>query len=255
LAITFTNKAAKEMRERVDKLIKEDTSHMWISTFHAMCVRILRRDIDKIGYDKSFSILDTTDQLSVVRVVLKKRNIDVKRYPQLQFLNYISSNKNELVTVKEARDLTTTYIDELMANVYHDYQETLFKNSALDFDDLIMLTIELFEKHKDVLSYYQNKFQYIHVDEYQDTNHAQYKLVKMLAEQIRNICVVGDSDQSIYKFRGADISNILNFESDYPDAKVVMLEENYRSREIILDAANKVIENNTERKPKNLRTS
>lgn len=255
LAITFTNKAAKEMRERVDKLIKEDTSHMWISTFHAMCVRILRRDIDKIGYDKSFSILDTTDQLSVVRDVLKKRNIDVKRYPPRQFLNYISSNKNELVTVKEARDLTTTYIDELMANVYHDYQETLFKNSALDFDDLIMLTIELFEKHKDVLSYYQNKFQYIHVDEYQDTNHAQYKLVKMLAEQFRNICVVGDSDQSIYKFRGADISNILNFESDYPDAKVVMLEENYRSREIILDAANKVIENNTERKPKNLRTS
>ena len=255
LAITFTNKAAKEMHERVDKLIKEDTSHMWISTFHAMCVRILRRDIDKIGYDKSFSILDTTDQLSVVRDVLKKRNIDVKRYPPRQFLNYISSNKNELVTVKEARDLTTTYIDELMANVYHDYQETLFKNSALDFDDLIMLTIELFEKHKDVLSYYQNKFQYIHVDEYQDTNHAQYKLVKMLAEQFRNICVVGDSDQSIYKFRGADISNILNFESDYPDAKVVMLEENYRSREIILDAANKVIENNTERKPKNLRTS
>lgn len=255
LAITFTNKAAKEMQERVDKLIKEDTSHMWISTFHAMCVRILRRDIDKIGYDKSFSILDTTDQLSVVRDVLKKRNIDVKRYPPRQFLNYISSNKNELVTVKKARDLTTTYIDELMANVYHDYQKTLFKNSALDFDDLIMLTIELFEKHKDVLSYYQNKFQYIHVDEYQDTNHAQYKLVKMLAEKFRNICVVGDSDQSIYKFRGADISNILNFESDYPDAKVVMLEENYRSREIILEAANKVIENNTERKPKNLRTS
>ncbi|CAD2074029.1 DNA helicase PcrA [Phocicoccus pinnipedialis] len=255
LAITFTNKAAKEMRERVDMLIKEDTSHMWISTFHAMCVRILRRDIDKIGYDRSFSILDTTDQLSVVRDVLKKRNIDVKRYPPRQFLNYISNNKNELITVKEARDLTTTYIDELMANVYHDYQEMLFKNSALDFDDLIMLTIELFEKHKDVLSYYQNKFQYIHVDEYQDTNHAQYKLVKMLAEQFRNICVVGDSDQSIYKFRGADISNILNFEEDYKDAKVVMLEENYRSREIILDAANKVIENNTERKPKILRTS
>lgn len=255
LAITFTNKAAKEMRERVDKLIKEDTTYMWISTFHAMCVRILRRDIDKIGYERSFSILDTTDQLSVVRDVLKKRNIDAKRYPPRQFLNYISANKNELVSVKEAREMTTTYIDELMANVYHDYQETLFKNSALDFDDLIMLTIELFNKQEEVLSFYQNKFQYIHVDEYQDTNHAQYKLVKMLADKFRNICVVGDSDQSIYKFRGADISNILNFEMDYKDAKLVMLEENYRSREIILEAANNVIENNTERKKKNLRTS
>ena len=255
LAITFTNKAAKEMKERVDKLIEEDTSQMWISTFHAMCVRILRRDIDKLGYDRSFSILDTTDQLNVVKDVLKSMNLDQKQYPPRQFLNAISNFKNALITEKEAKENAYDFREKLNADIYSAYQEVLYRNSALDFDDLIMLTIQLFEKESDVLSYYQTKFQYIHVDEYQDTNHAQYKLVYMLSQKYENICVVGDSDQSIYKFRGADIMNILNFEEDYDNVKTILLEENYRSHQRILDAANNVIENNTSRVPKNLVTS
>lgn len=255
LAITFTNKAAKEMKERVDKLIEEDTSQMWISTFHAMCVRILRRDIDKLGYDRSFSILDTTDQLNVVKDVLKSMNLDQKQYPPRQFLNAISNFKNALITEKEAKENAYDFREKLNADIYSEYQEVLYRNSALDFDDLIMLTIQLFEKESDVLSYYQTKFQYIHVDEYQDTNHAQYKLVYMLSQKYENICVVGDSDQSIYKFRGADIMNILNFEEDYDNVKTILLEENYRSHQRILDAANNVIENNMSRVPKNLVTS
>lgn len=255
LAITFTNKAAKEMKERVDKLIEEDTSQMWISTFHAMCVRILRRDIDKLGYDRSFSILDTTDQLNVVKDVLKSMNLDQKQYPPRQFLNAISNFKNALITEKEAKENAYDFREKLNADIYSAYQEVLYRNSALDFDDLIMLTIQLFEKETDVLNYYQTKFQYIHVDEYQDTNHAQYKLVYMLSQKYENICVVGDSDQSIYKFRGADIMNILNFEEDYDNVKTILLEENYRSHQRILDAANNVIENNTSRVPKNLVTS
>lgn len=255
LAITFTNKAAKEMKERVDKLIDEDTSKMWISTFHAMCVRILRRDIDKLGYDRSFSILDTTDQLNVVKDVLKSMNIDQKQYPPRQFLNAISNFKNALITEKEAKENAYDFREKLNADIYTAYQEILYRNSALDFDDLIMLTIQLFQKDEAILNYYQTKFQYIHVDEYQDTNHAQYQLVYMLSQKYENICVVGDSDQSIYKFRGADIMNILNFEKDYDNVKTILLEENYRSHQRILDAANNVIENNTSRVPKNLVTS
>src|SRR5699024_9510449 len=255
LAITFTNKAAREMQERVDKLINEDARKMWISTFHSMCVRILRRDIAYLGYDTSFSILDPLDQQSVVKDILKKRNLDTKQHNPRSILSVISSYKNQLIKPDQAIAEAAGFLDELYSEIYKDYQEILYRNSALDFDDLIMLTIELFEKEEAVLSYYQTRFQYIHVDEYQDTNHAQYRLVKMLAEKYRNICVVGDSDQSIYKFRGADIQNILNFERDYPEATIIKLEENYRSTKMILDAANAVIDNNTERKPKNLRSN
>ncbi|CEA03822.1 ATP-dependent DNA helicase PcrA [Jeotgalicoccus saudimassiliensis] len=255
LAITFTNKAAKEMRERVDKLIAEDASKMWISTFHAMCVRILRRDISYLGYDTSFSILDPLDQQSVVRDILKTRNLDTKQHNPRSILAVISNYKNQLIKPEEAIAEAGGFQDELYSEIYKDYQEILYRNSSLDFDDLIMLTIELFQKEPNVLSYYQTRFQYVHVDEYQDTNHAQYQLVQMLAAKYRNICVVGDSDQSIYKFRGADIQNILNFEEDYPEATVIKLEENYRSTKTILDAANAVIGNNTERKPKNLRSN
>lgn len=255
LAITFTNKAAKEMRERVDKLITEDANRMWISTFHSMCVRILRRDISYLGYDTSFSILDPLDQQSVIKDILKNRNLDVKQHNPRSILSVISAYKNQLIKPEQAIQEAGGFLDELYSQIYKDYQEVLYRNSSLDFDDLIMLTIELFEKEASVLNYYQSRFQYIHVDEYQDTNHAQYRLVQMLADKYRNICVVGDSDQSIYKFRGADIQNILNFERDYPEATVIKLEENYRSTKMILDAANAVIDNNTERKPKNLRSN
>lgn len=254
LAITFTNKAAGEMLDRVNSLITEDARQMWISTFHSMCVRILRRDINHLGYDNSFSILDPTDQQSVIKGILKKRNMDVKQHHPRKILNFISDKKNQLITAEASLKESVGYLDELYSEVYTDYQEELYRNSSLDFDDLIMLTIDLFDRNPEVLKYYQNRFQYIHVDEYQDTNHAQYKLVNMLAAKYRNICVVGDSDQSIYKFRGADITNILNFEDDYPEAVTIKLEQNYRSTETILDAANAVINNNTERKPKVLRT-
>lgn len=254
LAITFTNKAAGEMLQRVNDLIQEDANRMWISTFHSMCVRILRRDINHLGYDNSFSILDPTDQQSVIKGILKKRNLDVKQHHPRKILNFISDKKNQLITSEDALKEAVGYLEELYSNIYTDYQEILYRNSSLDFDDLIMLTIDLFDRNPDVLKYYQNRFQYIHVDEYQDTNHAQYKLVNMLASKYRNICVVGDSDQSIYKFRGADITNILNFEDDYPEATTIKLEQNYRSTQTILDAANAVINNNTERKPKALRT-
>ena len=255
LAITFTNKAAKEMRERVDKLITEDANRMWISTFHSMCVRILRRDISHLGYDTSFSILDPLDQQSVIKDILKNRNLDVKQHNPRSILSVISAYKNQLIKPDQAIAEAGGFMDDLYSQIYKDYQEVLYRNSSLDFDDLIMLTIELFDKEERVLNYYQSRFQYIHVDEYQDTNHAQYRLVQMLADKYRNICVVGDSDQSIYKFRGADIQNILNFERDYPEATVIKLEENYRSTKMILDAANAVIDNNTERKPKNLRSN
>lgn len=254
LAITFTNKAADEMRTRVNQLIEEDAGNMWISTFHSMCVRILRRDISYLGYDNSFSILDPTDQNSVIKGILKKRNLDTKQHHPRKIMNFISDKKNRLITAEASLDEAETISDDLYSQIYTDYQKILYRNSSVDFDDLIMLTIELFNKEPKVLNYYQNRFQYIHVDEYQDTNHAQYELVNMLAGKYRNICVVGDSDQSIYKFRGADITNILNFEDDYPEAITIKLEQNYRSTKTILDAANAVIDNNTERKPKNLRT-
>lgn len=249
LAITFTNKAAREMKERVEKLIGERGKDVWISTFHSMCVRILRRDIDLIGYDLNFGILDDADQLSVIKTVMEDLNLDPKRQSPKYFLSQISNAKNEL---KTPSDLNKEFENEDVTRVYEKYQQTLFKNNRVDFDDLLMLTVHLFEKHPEVLSFYQNKFQYIHIDEYQDTNHAQYKIVTLLAEKFRNICVVGDSDQSIYSWRGANIENILSFESDYPDASVVLLEQNYRSKQMILNAANDVIKNNSGRRDKQL---
>ena len=249
LAITFTNKAAREMKERVEKLIGERGKDVWISTFHSMCVRILRRDIDLIGYDLNFGILDDADQLSVIKTVMEDLNLDPKRQSPKYFSSQISNAKNEL---KTPSDLNKEFENEDVIRVYEKYQQTLFKNNRVDFDDLLMLTVHLFEKHPEVLSFYQNKFQYIHIDEYQDTNHAQYKIVTLLAEKFRNICVVGDSDQSIYSWRGANIENILSFESDYPDASVVLLEQNYRSKQMILNAANDVIKNNSGRRDKQL---
>ena len=249
LAITFTNKAAREMKERVEKLIGERGKDVWISTFHSMCVRILRRDIDLIGYDLNFGILDDADQLSVIKTVMEDLNLDPKRQSPKYFLSQISNAKNEL---KTPSDLNKEFENEDVIRVYEKYQQTLFKNNRVDFDDLLMLTVHLFEKHPEVLSFYQNKFQYIHIDEYQDTNHAQYKIGTLLAEKFRNICVVGDSDQSIYSWRGANIENILSFESDYPDASVVLLEQNYRSKQMILNAANDVIKNNSGRRDKQL---
>ena len=249
LAITFTNKAAREMKERVEKLIGERGKDVWISTFHSMCVRILRRDIDLIGYDLNFGILDDADQLSVIKTVMEDLNLDPKRQSPKYFLSQISNAKNEL---KTPSDLNKEFENEDVIRVYEKYQQTLFKNNRVDFDDLLMLTVHLFEKHPEVLSFYQNKFQYIHIDEYQDTNHAQYKIVTLLAEKFRNICVVGDSDQSIYSWRGANIENILSFESDYPDASVVLLEQNYRSKQMIQNAANDVIKNNSGRRDKQL---
>lgn len=255
LAITFTNKAANEMKLRVERIVgAQNARDIWISTFHSMCVRILRSNINYLGYDRSFSIIDPTDQRNVIKDIMRRRNIDVKQHNPRNIIGYISNQKNALKKPKDAIGTADNFPDTLYAEIYQTYQEVLYRNSSVDFDDLIMLTIELFQKEKSVLEYYQNKFQYIHVDEYQDTNQAQYELIQLLAKKYRNICVVGDSDQSIYKFRGADITNILNFEEDYPEAKIVKLEENYRSSQTILDAANAVIQNNTERKPKNLRT-
>ncbi|MDN6656595.1 MAG: UvrD-helicase domain-containing protein, partial [Staphylococcus simulans] len=249
LAITFTNKAAREMKERVEKLVGEEAQVIWMSTFHSMCVRILRRDADRIGIERNFTILDPTDQKSVIKDVLKTENIDSKRYDPRMFLSAISNMKNELKTVEDAEIEATDFMSDMVARVYAGYQRQLSRNEALDFDDLIMTTINLFKRVPDVLEYYQNKFQYIHVDEYQDTNRAQYTLVKLLADKFKNLCVVGDSDQSIYGWRGADIQNILSFEEDYPNARTIFLEQNYRSTKVILNAANEVIKNNTERKP------
>ncbi|KYD18586.1 DNA helicase PcrA [Saccharococcus caldoxylosilyticus] len=254
LAITFTNKAAREMKERVQALLGGAAEEVWISTFHSMCVRILRRDIDRIGINRNFSILDTTDQLSVIKNILKEKNIDPKKFEPRTILGAISSAKNELLTPEKFAKRASSYYEKIVSDVYEEYQQRLLRNHSLDFDDLIMTTIQLFERVPEVLEYYQYKFQYIHIDEYQDTNHAQYMLVKMLAARFQNICVVGDADQSIYRWRGADIQNILSFERDYPNAKVILLEQNYRSTKRILQAANEVIENNINRKPKRLWT-
>ncbi|ASS62012.1 DNA helicase PcrA [Bacillus velezensis] len=254
LAITFTNKAAREMKERVESILGPGADEIWISTFHSMCVRILRRDIDRIGINRNFSILDTADQLSVIKGILKERNIDPKKFDPRSILGSISSAKNELIEPEEFAKTAGGYYDQVTSDVYTDYQKKLLKNQSLDFDDLIMTTIKLFDRVPEVLEFYQRKFQYIHVDEYQDTNRAQYLLVKQLAARLENICVVGDSDQSIYRWRGADIANILSFEKDYPSANVILLEQNYRSTKRILQAANEVIKNNSNRKPKNLWT-
>ncbi|WLR48029.1 DNA helicase PcrA [Halobacillus litoralis] len=254
LAITFTNKAAREMKERVESLVGKDGEKIWMSTFHSMCVRILRRDIDRIGYDRNFSILDSSDQLSVIKQVLKEINLDPKKWDPRAMLGAISNSKNELMTAEDYEKQAGNMHEEQIAQIYKGYQKKLRKNQSLDFDDLIMQTLRLFDEVPEVLESYQRRFQYIHVDEYQDTNHAQYQLVKHLASRYQNLCVVGDSDQSIYAWRGADIQNILNFESDYPKARTILLEQNYRSTELILDAANNVIDKNSGRKPKRLWT-
>ena len=255
LAITFTNKAAGEMRERVDKLIGFGAESVWISTFHSMCVRILRRHIDLIGYDPHFTIYDADDQKTLIRRICKQLNIDTKQYKERSFLSAISAAKNELVTAGQYQDAHhDSYQQELTARVYAEYDRALRSNNALDFDDLLMKTVELFNAREEVLRNYQERFHYIMVDEYQDTNHAQFEIVRRLAAGYRNLCVVGDDDQSIYKFRGADIRNILDFEKVYKNAYVVRLEQNYRSTQNVLDAANAVISNNHERKPKRLWT-
>ena len=256
LAITFTNKAAKEMRERVDKIVGFGAESIWVSTFHSMCVRILRKHIDKIGGTSDFSIYDTDEQKIVVREVLKYLNIDPKLYPERMVLAAISKAKEEYMSPDDYEKAhATSFRDQQIAKIYREYQRRLKSSNALDFDDLIYQVIFLFETNPDVLNEYQERFKYIMVDEYQDTNHTQFILVKQLAAKYRNLCVVGDDDQSIYKFRGANIYNILNFEQEYPDAKVVKLEQNYRSTANILNAANHVIANNEGRKDKTLWTN
>lgn len=254
LAITFTNKAAREMQERVDQLVGASGNDIWVSTFHSMCVRILRKDISRIGFENNFTILDSSDQLSVVKACMKELNIDTKKFEPKAVQAEISSAKNELVTPESYESKIGDYFQGIAAKVYRLYQRKLKSNNSLDFDDLIMKTIELFKEVPEVLDFYQNKFLYIHVDEYQDTNRAQYMLCRMLADKHHRICVVGDSDQSIYRWRGADITNILNFEQDYPEATTILLEQNYRSTGNILKAANQVISQNRGRKPKNLWT-
>ena len=255
LAITFTNKAAQEMRERVDKIAGFGADQVWVATFHATCMRILRRHIDRLGYDTNFTIYDTDDQKTVIKQVCKRLNIDTKIYKERTLLSEISSAKDELVDVREFEVKSVgDYRKTVTARVYREYQETLKKSNALDFDDIIVKTVELLRSCPEVLHNYQERFKYIMVDEYQDTNTAQFELIRLLADGYRNLCVVGDDDQSIYKFRGANIRNILDYEKVYPDAKVIKLEQNYRSTQNILDAANTVIRNNRGRKEKALWT-
>ena len=255
MAITFTNKAAGEMRERIDKLVGFGSESIWVSTFHSTCARILRRYIERLGYDTNFTIYDADDQKTVMKDICKRLQIDTKVYKEKYFLGVISSAKDELISPKEfALRAAGDFALEKQAEVYREYQAELQKNNALDFDDLLVKTVELFRQDSQVLNNYQERFRYIMVDEYQDTNTAQFRLIELLAGKYRNLCVVGDDDQSIYKFRGANIKNILNFEDVYPDAKVVRLEQNYRSTQNILNAANSVIANNVERKVKKLWT-
>ena len=255
LAITFTNKAAGEMRERVDKIVGYGSESIWVSTFHSTCVRILRRYIDRLGYDTNFTIYDTEDQKTVMKSVCQKLELDSKLYKERMLLNVISHAKDEYISPNEfLLEAKGDFRQEKIAQAYVEYQKELKKNNALDFDDLLVKAVELFQSCPDVLEYYQNRFRYIMVDEYQDTNTVQFKFISTLARQYRNLCVVGDDDQSIYKFRGANIRNILDFEKVFPDAKVVKLEQNYRSTQNILDAANGVIANNRGRKEKALWT-
>ncbi|MBR5614544.1 MAG: UvrD-helicase domain-containing protein [Clostridia bacterium] len=255
LAITFTNKAAAELKARLSAKLGAVGEGVWASTFHSSCVKFLRRDIDRLGFDKSFVIFDTADRQTLIKECMKELNLDPKQYAPKAIDAAISQAKNELIYPQDyAAIFKTDYYKSVVARVYKIYQEKMAKYNALDFDDLIMYTVKLFEENPDVLEYYQNKFKYILVDEYQDTNHAQYRLVSLLAAKRRNICVVGDDDQSIYKFRGADISNILGFEDEFENAKTIKLEENYRSTQNILNAANGVIDNNRGRKPKRLWT-
>ncbi|ACO86043.1 DNA helicase PcrA [Clostridium botulinum] len=255
LAITFTNKAAGEMKERIKALVGDVVEGMWVSTFHSSCVRILRREIDKLGYDKNFTIYDTYDQKTLVKQCMEELNINDKEITDREIINTIGNQKDNLISPKEFKKISNgNYRKDRIADAYILYQKKLKTNNALDFDDLIYKTVELFKTNKNVLEFYQRKFKYIMVDEYQDTNKSQYELVKLLALVHRNMCVVGDDDQCIYEWRGADISNILNFEKDYKEAKVIKLEQNYRSKGNILNAANEVIKNNSQRKNKVLRT-
>ena len=255
LAITFTNKAAGEMRERVNQIVGDGADRIWVSTFHSTCVRILRRYIDRLGYDTNFTIYDTDDQRGIMKEVCKKLQIDTKQLKERTILGAISSAKDELIDpLQYEKQNGFDYNGSRIAKAYREYQATLKKNNALDFDDLIVKTVELFRADAQVLDSYQNRFRYIMVDEYQDTNTAQFELIRLLAGKYRNLCVVGDDDQSIYKFRGANIRNILDFEKVYPEAKVIKLEQNYRSTQVVLDAANAVIRNNTRRKNKALWT-
>lgn len=255
MAITFTNKAAGEMRERVDKLVQFGAESVWVSTFHSSCVKILRRFIDRLGYETNFSIYDTDDQKTLMKRIVKKLELDTKQFKERSLLSAISNAKNELISPEEFMlNAGGDWREKKIAEVYRCYQEELKKNNALDFDDLIFKTVDLFRADRDVLDYYQERFRYIMVDEYQDTNTAQFQLISLLAGKYKNLCVVGDDDQSIYKFRGANISNILNFEQEFSGAKVIKLEQNYRSTSHILDAANAVIQNNRGRKDKVLWT-
>ena len=255
LAITFTNKAAQEMRERVDALVGYGSEDIWISTFHATCSRILRRHIDLLGYDRNFTIYDASDQKSLMKEVLKEMKIDTKQFPERSVMSEISSAKNEYKSPLDYRnEYGSNFRNQRIADIYEHYQKRLKENNALDFDDLLVKMVDLFQTNPDVLEHYQDRFQYIMVDEYQDTNTVQFLLVSLLAKKYRNLCVVGDDDQSIYKFRGANIYNILNFEKVFPDAQIIRLEQNYRSTQNILNAANGVIANNKGRKEKKLWT-
>ena len=256
MAITFTNKAAAEMRERVDKIVGEGAEAIWVSTFHSSCVRILRRFIDRLGYDTNFTIYDGDDQKTLMKQVLKKMQADPKQFKERAVLSRISAAKNDRITADEfEQQAGADFREKKIAQIYREYQKELKKNNALDFDDLLVKTVELFEANADVLEYYQDKFRYIMVDEYQDTNLVQFKLVDLLAKKYRNICVVGDDDQSIYKFRGANIENILSFEKAFPGTRVIKLEQNYRSTQSILNTANEVIRHNRGRKDKTLWTA
>ena len=255
LAITFTNKAAGEMRERVDQLVGFGSESIWVSTFHSACVRILRRFIDRLGYDTNFTIYDTDDQKSLMKEVCRYLQIDTKMYKERALLSAISSAKNEMISPEEYRlDAEGDFSRKKIAEVYAEYEKQLRANNALDFDDLLVKAVQLFQTQPDVLEYYQERFRYIMVDEYRDTNTVQFRLIQILSSKYRNLCVVGDDDQSIYKFRGANIKNILNFEEEFPDAVVIKLEQNYRSTSTILNAANAVIRNNHGRKDKTLWT-
>ena len=259
MAITFTNKAANEMRERVDKIVGFGSDSIWVSTFHSSCVRILRRFIDRLGYGTNFTIYDADDQKTLMKDICKRLNIDTKMYKEKMLLAAISSAKDEMISPEEYRLNMISDSQDLnkktVARVYEAYQKQLQQNNAMDFDDLLVKTVELFQNCPDVLEYYQEKFRYIMVDEYQDTNTVQFKFVSLLASKYKNLCVVGDDDQSIYKFRGANIGNILGFEQVFPEAKVIKLEQNYRSTQNILNAANEVIRNNIRRKEKTLWTA